>query len=496
VSRPDRPRRHVGLQAKVLAVLLAIAGVPLVVSALVIERVGRVAQNFASNEAAQMRPYLDRSADAYRALIEATTELYAEIAEDAAATTASAGALEPGPALDRTLARILADEPRLAALAVVRDGQVLARRERPAHAPSVDAQRVIGLEQPIPGTGAALELQFQPQDWQAELSRLGERRRYLRQVETVRSSLPGSYRVSFLLLVGAVVVVVTLSGILVSRRLTGRIGHLVSATQRVAAGDLSVRVELAGRDELAQLGRVFNRMVEDLEHDREQINYLQRVSAWQDVARKLAHEIKNPLTPIQLAVQQVASSYPGDDARFRRLLSDTQEIVGEEIANLGRLVDAFRDLGSLPPVEPRPLDLATVVGDLETEPALLDHLRLEPPDRPVRVEGDRLLLRRLLHNLVENGIQASDGGAVTVAWLADEDAGKAIVTIDDQGPGITEAQRQRIFEPYITTKTTGTGLGLTISKKIALDHRGALDLAADPAPTGGARFVLTLPLAG
>lgn len=505
MSRPEDSRRRVGLQAKVLAVLLVIAIVPLVVSALVVERVGRVAQNFASNEAAQMRPYLDRSAEAYRELIGATKELYAGIAADAAAALAAAGVPEPGQplsaeaslGLDRALGAILEGEPRLVGLSVVRDGQVLGRRQHPGAQPDTEARRVVTLEAPVPaGGGAVLQAEFQPRDWQAELASLGDRRRYLDQVETVRTSLPSSYRVSFLLLVGAVVVVVTLSGILVSRRLTGRIAHLVTATRQVAAGDLAARVDLRGRDELGELGRVFNRMVEDLEHDREQISYLQRIGAWQDVARKMAHEIKNPLTPIQLAVQQCVSSYGGEDPRFRGLLADTQEIVGEEIGNLRRLVDAFRDLGSLPPVEPKPLDLATVVGDLETEPALIDHLQLEPPADPVWVEGDRLLLRRLLHNLVENGLQAGDGGAVRVAWRADPGSGKAVVIVDDQGPGITAAERERIFEPYITTKATGTGLGLTISKKIALDHRGALALAADPAPSGGARFVLTLPLIG
>src|SRR5690606_4734619 len=140
--------------------------------------------------------------------------------------------------------------------------------------------------------------------------------------------------------------------------------------------------------------------------DRQKILYLQRIGAWQDVARRLAHEIKNPLTPIQLAVQQCVSQYDGDDPRFQRLLDDTDEIVGEEIAGLRRLVDAFSALGRLPRVEATALSLRTVLDDLGKDPGLADHLELDAAAPELTVRADRLLLRRLLANLVENGIQA------------------------------------------------------------------------------------------
>ena len=105
----------------------------------------------------------------------------------------------------------------------------------------------------------------------------------------------------------------------------------------------------------------------------------------------------------------------------------------------------------------------------------------------------------MLANLVENGLHAGEEagrrGQVTVSWTADVRAGQAIVHVDDEGKGVAAADRERIFEPYVTTKATGTGLGLAISKKIALEHGGDLDVAAEPAPGGGARFVLTVPLA-
>src|SRR4029079_3332012 len=145
-----------------------------------------------------------------------------------------------------------------------------------------------------------------------------------------------------------------------------------------------------------------------------------RMGVWQDVARRLAHEIKNPLTPIQLAVQQCVSSYKGGDPRFGRPLVDTGEIVGEEIEGLRRLVDTFRTLGALPKVEAAPIALAEAIEELKLDPTMAARLTLRPPAAPVTVRADKLLLKRVLSNLVENGIHAGvengKPGDVVVSW--------------------------------------------------------------------------------
>src|SRR6185369_6215307 len=241
-------------------------------------------------------------------------------------------------------------------------------------------------------------------------------------------------------------------------------------------------------------------MLDDLGQTRAQVEYQQRMGVWQDVARRLAHEIKNPLTPIQLAVQQCVSSYKGDDARFTRLLVDTGEIVEEEIAGLRRLVDTFRTLGALPKVEKAPIELAEAILELKLDPTMAARVILQPPDRPVTVRADKLLLKRVLANLVENGIHAGEeagtAGAVVIAWTADPGRDLVAITIDDHGKGVTGPDREKIFDPYVTTKATGTGLGLAIARKIAIEHGGDVVLSADRAPTGGARFVVSLPLRG
>jgi two-component system, NtrC family, nitrogen regulation sensor histidine kinase NtrY len=279
-----------------------------------------------------------------------------------------------------------------------------------------------------------------------------------------------------------------------ARRVTRRVARLHEAAHRVAAGDLSVRVSPKGKDELAQLGRAFDGMVAELAHARSRLEYLQKVSAWQEVARRLAHEIKNPLTPIQLAVQELASKYGGDDADYRRLLATASEILREEIAGLRRLVDDFSAFAKLPEVEPAAIDLNVLLAEiLRLQPEWQTYVTVEPAPAPVPALCDRTLFRRVIANLVENAVQAAQGaGKPPAIRIAIEARGeRAAVSVADNGPGVPEAERQRIFDPYVTHREGGTGLGLAIVRKIVIDHGGDVTVGASPA--GGALFTVELP---
>ena len=140
-------------------------------------------------------------------------------------------------------------------------------------------------------------------------------------------------------------------GFFLARGITRRINRLSVAIDHVAAGNLDVRVPVTGSDELTELARVFNRMLGEMQQSRARIEYLQRIGAWQEMAQRLAHEIKNPLTPIQLAVQECHRKYAGDDPRFRALLDTTLEIVEEEVGTLRRLVGNFSSFARLPHAE-------------------------------------------------------------------------------------------------------------------------------------------------
>jgi two-component system, NtrC family, nitrogen regulation sensor histidine kinase NtrY len=295
-----------------------------------------------------------------------------------------------------------------------------------------------------------------------------------------------------------VLAVATAVGLFVARRATGRVATLREAAQRVGEGDLTVRVRPRGKDELDELGRAFDRMVAELAEARPRLDYLQKVSAWQEVARRLAHEIKNPLTPIQLSVQELASKYRGGDPAYERLLATAQEVLAEEIGTIRRLVDDFSAFAKLPKVEPRAVDLGRVADDfVRAHAEWQPFLRFQPPAEPVGAQCDRMLIRRVLANLVENAVQAAEGAGrepvVALSVSADRERGTASLVVDDNGPGVAPGERERIFDPYVTSKEHGTGLGLAIVRKIVLDHGG--DVHASAAPTGGARLTVTLPAA-
>ena len=487
-----------GLHLKIVLGLLIIALVPLAVAAFLVDPLARVAQNFASNEAARIRAPLERSHAAYVELVATKKQLYGKTADEIAGSPAIADAIRKRGDVRAAIRDRMRGDSEIARVTVHDQAGTLATVDQTHLFGSTDTWQPMLLQR-TSEHGYRVEVTFAAsRKLSDEVKALGEALADLRAVERVRYSLPLSYRTAFVVLLSGVVLLVSVIGILLARRFTRRVGALLKGTQMVASGNLDVSVDSSGRDELAQLAQAFNRMVLDLKRDQEQIAYLQRVGAWQDVARRLAHEIKNPLTPIQLAVQQCVSSYHGDDERMRTLLTDTEEIVSEEIGNLKRLVDAFRTLGKLPRVEAQALDLGTVIQALEADPQFAGRLELVAPSTPVMVHGDKLLLKRVVVNLVENGLHAvadQDNGKVSVSWSHAHDGGFAEVHVDDNGAGIPSDKRQSIFEPYITSKELGTGLGLTISKKIAIEHGGNLEVSADASPLGGARFILRLPLA-
>jgi nitrogen fixation/metabolism regulation signal transduction histidine kinase len=293
-----------------------------------------------------------------------------------------------------------------------------------------------------------------------------------------------------------------------------RLATFAAAAERVGTGDLTVRVRPPG-GELDPLAGAFNQMVEELQLSRERVDYLQRLAGWQDVARRLAHEIKNPLTPIQLAVQEIARKYTGEDARYKRALETAREVVEEEVGTLRRLVTAFSEFARLPDVKPAAADLAEFVRDIGSSRQFLDEaaggedvvrVEFDAGDAPIPVMIDRMMLKRAFENLARNAAQAlgPKGGTIWVRaerrrvtipgaeGRPPEEVDQAWLVVEDDGPGIPPEHRAKVFDPYFTTKSDGTGLGLAIVRKIAIDHAG--DMGLEERPGGGARFIFALPL--
>lgn len=315
----------------------------------------------------------------------------------------------------------------------------------------------------------------------------------LRAVRGAQGRVLLSFVGPFLLVYGVLIVVALGAGLAWSRRITAPLEVLVGATRRVAAGDLEFRVEADGPGEVGELVRSFDAMIGRLAEQRRDVARLERAAAWRGMARTLAHEVKNPLTPILLAVEQVRDRYRGDDDAYRRLLDECAGIVGEEVESLRRLVRDFGEFAKLPRPEPRAGDLAELARDL----GQLYGGRLVVAGAAAPCPGwfDPDAVRRALVNLVDNGLAAcrEAGRDERVELdLASAPDGGARLAVRDRGVGIPAANLERIFEPDFTTKATGMGLGLAVVQGIVAGHGGAVRVASVPGE--GTTFTVTLPL--
>ena len=221
----------------------------------------------------------------------------------------------------------------------------------------------------------------------------------------------------------------------------------------------------------------------------------QKVAAWGEVARKLAHEIKNPLTPIKLSAQRVRKAHLKGATDFDRVLSESIEAIVSEVDALQHLVDEFAQFARLPPSRPVEGSLNAVVeAALALYETAYPHIALNrslDPELPSqRLDGPQI--KRVVINLVDNAIAAlGEKGAIEIGTSYDPVNRRATLTVADTGPGIPPANRETIFAPNFSTKKKGSGLGLAIARRIVEDHGGEIRVE-DNVPRG-ARFVITLP---
>ncbi len=280
---------------------------------------------------------------------------------------------------------------------------------------------------------------------------------------------------------------------LLSRRLTRRLAALSDGARRIGEGDWTTRVVPAGKDEIGRLIAAFNQMVSRLEGQRRRLTDLEKMAAWREMARSLAHEIKNPLTPITLAVQEMRDRYPGGDEEHARFLTESGRIIEDEIESLRRLSREFSEFARTPEMHKQPADLPALIRDLAALYGSVP-VRLELDEAMPDFDFDPEQMRRALSNLFENAVAAlagtpEDKREIVVRCRASEDAVQ--LDFDDTGPGIPKGIRGRVFEPHFTTKGGGMGLGLALVSSVVSLHGGAVSLADGP----GARFRIVLPLA-
>ncbi|HSB61456.1 MAG TPA: ATP-binding protein, partial [Vicinamibacteria bacterium] len=279
-----------------------------------------------------------------------------------------------------------------------------------------------------------------------------------------------------------------------SRRISGPIRALTRATGRVAAGDLEARVSTSAQDELRELVESFNRMAGDLGRQRHDLERSNRLAAWAEMARQVAHEVKNPLTPIQLSAEHLRRVFLDPSVDFGATLAACTDTILRQVGKLRRLVTEFSAFARPPAPELEPQPLGPIVKSAVAPylPGLPRAVRLtlEVDALLPAVRVDRRLFERALLNLLENALQAvGERGEIAVRLRAAE--GRVELEVEDSGPGLDPEARSRAFQPFFSTKTSGSGLGLALVKKIAEDHEGGVSLESPP--DGPTRARLWLP---
>jgi signal transduction histidine kinase len=283
--------------------------------------------------------------------------------------------------------------------------------------------------------------------------------------------------------------------IILARRTGGPVTELANLASKVAT-EQARPIRVRGSGEIADLSRAFNTMLEDLAATRRRLAATSRVAAWREVARRVAHEVKNPLAPIRAAVETLRRLRARDDPAFDEYFDEATRTVLDEVHRISNIVTEFTRFARLPPPRPTDLDVEDVVRQVVgLHKTSTGRVAYRIARKPPVVRADRDQIVQVLTNLVQNGLDAvhdRPDGAVTVTVDYDNAAHVAI-TVEDNGPGIAPEMQPRLFEPYATTKSTGTGLGLAIAQRIAIEHNGELSQLKGQK---GAAFRLVLPLEG
>ncbi len=301
--------------------------------------------------------------------------------------------------------------------------------------------------------------------------------------------------VSLLLLLAAIWVGLTLADVLVKP-----ISRLIAAAEAVSQGDLSIRIEEDPLgNELDSLAHSFNRMTDRLQQKNQDLILSQKKAAWADVARKIAHEIKNPLTPIQLSAERLKRRYLKEITSDPETFQNCVDTIIRQVGNIGNLVNEFSSFARMP--EPK-MDLIDIV-ELSQQTLFLQRqaypsleFTYNTPGCPIIWSCDAHQISQVLTNLLQNAINAVteseriDSAKISLSLIVKDD--QLLITVEDNGPGFPKSGRESLLEPYYTTRAKGTGLGLAIVSKIVSDHNGHMNLG--DSELGGASVLLAFPL--
>ena len=282
-------------------------------------------------------------------------------------------------------------------------------------------------------------------------------------------------------------------------RVTLPVRRLAAGAREVSDGNWNTRVVVRGHDEIGQLAQSFNQMTQELVDQRERLIQAERVAAWREVARRLAHELKNPLFPLQTTVENLQRASTQNPDQFEEVFRESTGILLAEIENLKTIVGRFSDFAKMPQPELGPVDLNDIVRNVVKlfeaqfcavgRPPITPELHLG--ENLPTIQADTTLLHRAIENLILNAMDAMPAGGILMMRTA-QNNGNVDFEISDTGVGLTREEADRIFTPYYTTKQHGTGLGLAIVQAIVADHNGRITVESEMGV--GTAFHLELPV--
>ena len=281
-------------------------------------------------------------------------------------------------------------------------------------------------------------------------------------------------------------------------RVTRPVQKLVTASREVSQGNWNARVDVRGSDEIGQLAKSFNQMTSQLVEQRERLVQVERVAAWRELARRLAHELKNPLFPLQTTVENLQRAREQNSGQFDEVFRESTGIMLSEIENLKAIVSRFSDFAKMPQPELAPVNLNEIVRNVVKlfepqfgavgRPPITPELHLEE-NLPI-IQADATLLHRAIENLILNAMDAMPAGGVLMLRTQTIGGGVSL-EVSDTGTGLTPEESERIFTPYYTSKQHGSGLGLAIVQAIVADHGGRISVESESGV--GTSFHLELP---
>jgi signal transduction histidine kinase len=281
-------------------------------------------------------------------------------------------------------------------------------------------------------------------------------------------------------------------------RVTRPVAQLVSGVHAVAGGDWSTRVSVSSQDEIGQLAEAFNKMTEQLLEQRDRTLQAERVASWRELARRLAHELKNPLFPLQITIENLQRARDQHPDQFDEVFRESTATLLAELQQLKQIIAQFSDFAKMPKPEIETVDANSVVRDVlklfEAQFQANGRPRIEPvldlAEGELKIPADALQLSRALRNLILNAMDAMpEGGRLRIRTQRLEDGAR--IEVEDSGQGLTEEECARLFTPYYSTKRHGTGLGLAIVQSVVADHHGKISVSGRPGH--GATFTIDLP---